>query len=198
MKNIKTLPLFIILFSFLLFVVQEPFFSRSILSKAQKTTTVLAEQQPNQTTQTLENQTNFWNGSASNRLLQRVYQQLATLDGYAFRSTVVQTTHPLPTVANIGLTSKSDSMLIDGSIDRPNDLTLLSLLEQSGSLLDGARQIELKLQKGEVWGRVQERQWEKLDESSKPDPNNSEPAAFLQATHNVQFMGSEERGGKTF
>ena len=63
--------------------------------------------------------------------------------------------------------------------------------------MDGIGQMELKLQAGKVWGRVAGQAWEPLDETAAPDLNTSDPAAFLEATRNVQLGGTEERLGQT-
>ncbi len=70
----------------------------------------------------------------------------------------------------------------------------LAISEQSGHLLHGIGQMELKLQSGEVWGRVAGQEWEQLDETATPDQSASDPAAFLQSARNVQLTGSEEQG----
>lgn len=91
-----------------------------------------------------------WGEPGTSQLMDRVYQKLADLEGYAFSATVHQTTHPLPVVANVGLSSQTSSILVVGSIDKPADLIQLNISEQSGFLLDGMGQFDLKLQAGEV------------------------------------------------
>ncbi|MEZ4732366.1 MAG: thrombospondin type 3 repeat-containing protein [Caldilineaceae bacterium] len=142
--------------------------------------------------------TTAWGSNSSSTVLSRVYRTLAALDGYAFSSTVQQTTHPLPTVANIGLSSQQAALLVTGSVDKLNDLRRLTISEQSGYLLDGAGDLDMKVQAGEVWGRRRDREWEKLDEGAAPDAAGSDPVAFLQATHNVQLLGEEERAGTLY
>ncbi|MBX3000053.1 MAG: hypothetical protein KF893_16145 [Caldilineaceae bacterium] len=139
-----------------------------------------------------------WGDTGSAALLAQVYAHLAGLDGYAFSATVQQTTHPLPTLANVGLSSETASLLVQGSIDKPADLTQFTVSEQSGHLLDGMGQMELKLQAGEVWGRASGQAWEKLDASAAPDQSSSDPAAFLQAAANVRMLGAEERLGEVY
>ncbi len=139
-----------------------------------------------------------WGSNSPSTVLSRVYRTLAALDGYAFSSTVQQTTHPLPTVANIGLSSQAAAILVTGTVDKPTDLRYFTISEQSGYLLDGAGEIQMKLQGGELWGRLRDRDWEKLDQSSTPDAADSDPVAFLQATHNVQLLGEEEWLGSIY
>jgi len=131
-------------------------------------------------------------------VLRAAYARLTAVDGYAFSSTVVQTTHPLPTVANIGLTSQDASLLVTGAVDNAADRIELSMLEESGTLLDGSGQVEVKVEAGKVWGRTPGQDWQILDEAAAPDRHSSEPAAFLQAARAVTFLGAEERLGQTF
>jgi len=140
----------------------------------------------------------LWGSTVDRSLLTTVYQRLASLDGYAFSSTIVQTTHPLPVMANIGLSSQTDQLLVTGQVDKAAALTHLQLREQSGYLLDGAGQFEIKLQAGKLWGRLQEQAWQPLDETARPDLHSTEPAAFLQATHEVRLLGVAERLGQPY
>ena len=48
-----------------------------------------------------------WGDSGSGQQMAQIYRRLAALDGYAFTATVRQTAHPLPTLANVGLSSET-------------------------------------------------------------------------------------------
>jgi hypothetical protein len=120
------------------------------------------------------------------------------MDGYTFTSRVSQTTHPLPTLANVGLSSETSLVMVEGTVDQQADQIELSIREQSGHLLDGLGQIDLRVQDGEVWGQVQGQEWEALDASQAPDTVTSNPSAFLQAAKNVQLAREEERLGQVF
>jgi hypothetical protein len=65
-----------------------------------------------------------WGDSGPSALLAQVYARLAGLDGYAFSATVRQTTHPLPTLANVGLSSETSSIswCVGSRWTRPTDL----------------------------------------------------------------------------
>ncbi len=128
----------------------------------------------------------------------QIYRQLTLLDGYAFSAKVTQTTHPLPTLANVGLSSQTSSIQVTGSVDKTAELTQLAITEQSGHLLNGIGQMELKLQAGEAWGRVAGQDWERLEESATPDQTSSDPVAFLQATRKVHSLRGEMVAGQTF
>lgn len=139
-----------------------------------------------------------WGGDGASRALQAAHTQLTRLDSYAFTARVTQTTHPLPTLANVGLSSQTSSLMVQGQVDQRAGQIDLSIAEDSGHLLDGLRQIELRMHNGQVWGRALGQDWEALDSSQVPDTASRDAAAFLQAATNVQSARVEERLGQTF
>lgn len=130
--------------------------------------------------------------------LESAYTYLTRLDSYAFASRVNQTTHPLPTFENIGLTSESSSVLVEGTVDKRVEQVNLSLSEQDGHLLDGLGGLELRVEKGAVWARHPGQEWELLDPGQALDSTTNDPGAFLQAARNARISGVEEHLGEQF
>lgn len=132
------------------------------------------------------------------RLLESAYSQLTRLDHYAFTSRVNQTTHPLPTFENIGLSSERSAALIEGTVAQQKEQISLRVSEQDGHLLDGLGSVEVRVEAGQVWMRHQGQAWEALDPGQALDRATQEPGAFLQAARNVRAGGIEERLGEKY
>lgn len=130
--------------------------------------------------------------------LKTAYAQLLQLNHYRFVSRVDQITHPLPTLANVGLSSESSSVLVEGMVDQRTDQVELHISEQNGHMLDGLRQVELRIAEGQVWGRVQGQDWQALDPDQALDRATNNPSAFLHAARNVQAAGTEVRLGQVY
>ncbi len=130
--------------------------------------------------------------------LRAAYTRLARLDRYQFISRVDQIIHPLPTLANIGLSSANSSALVEGTIDQRADRVELRINEQSGHMLDGLRQVEFRVEDGRAWSRTQGQEWATLDPGQTLDRATNNPGAFLQAAHNARLRGVEKRLGHEF
>ncbi|HRW10308.1 MAG TPA: hypothetical protein P5121_34630, partial [Caldilineaceae bacterium] len=134
----------------------------------------------------------------SQGMLTAAYQRLTRLDGYSFVSRIDQTTHPLPTLANVGLSSERSSLLVEGTVKQRTNQAELQISEQNGYLLDGLRQVELRLDEGQVWARAQGQAWQALDPTQALDNAANDPSLLLQAAHNARPLGVEERLGQHF
>ncbi|MCB0085971.1 MAG: hypothetical protein KDE47_33755, partial [Caldilineaceae bacterium] len=130
--------------------------------------------------------------------LASAYQRLTQLDGYSFVSRVDQTTHPLPTLANVGLSSEPSSLLVEGTVKQRANQAELQIREQNGYLLDGLRQVELRVDEGQVWARAQGQAWQALDPTQALDNAANDPSLLLQAARNARSLGVEERLGQHF
>ncbi|HYN89710.1 MAG TPA: hypothetical protein VER55_14345, partial [Ardenticatenaceae bacterium] len=130
--------------------------------------------------------------------MQAAYGRLARLDRYEFISRAEQSTHPLPTFENIGLGSETNSVLVEGLVDQRADRVELGITEQDGYLLDGMRQVEFRIEEGQISSRRPGQEWEVLDPEHALDAATTDPVAFLKAARHAQAREPEQRLGRTF
>ncbi len=135
-----------------------------------------------------------WSPSFQSQLKQ-AWQQATDIGVYDYQTTLIQTTHPTERLENVGLSSSTDRMYVEGSVDRPAETMRLKLWGENGSASNGENAIEIKIDRGKALGRVNDSEWEEVDDVSGIFAPDHDPLSYLAAAENVQKHDPEERSG---
>ncbi|MCP4537114.1 MAG: DUF11 domain-containing protein, partial [Chloroflexi bacterium] len=113
---------------------------------------------------------------------------------YRFRTQVVQTTYPAPTLYNAGKTSQEDHFAFEGRVDRPQDVIEMSLgRSTAGRTAPGAQdaQYNIRIKNGLAYGRTSAGTWEEIDNVGDIFAPGSDPLGFLSSARNIRLLGAE-------
>lgn len=127
-------------------------------------------------------------------LLQPIWEQAEILGKYRFQTNITQVIRPLPTAANIGASSSSSKLYIDGLINKPSDYLQMELYSSGGSIVSGQGAVEIKIENGQAFGRVNQEEWEVVDDFTNLFAPSHDPLGFLLATTNAVDHGEDEIG----
>lgn len=111
---------------------------------------------------------------------------------YEYATTLRQTTSPLPTLANVGLSSATEAIYLEGETDRPSDSLRLKLWSGNGSVLQDSGAIEIKIEGGQAVGRVNGSAWEPIEDISNLFAPGRDPLGFLYAAKEMRRLGDTE------
>jgi len=135
--------------------------------------------------------------------IEAAWQRADELGAYGYTSDIVQTTWPLPKLENVGLSSQTDRLYIEGRVDRHADTMNLLLWSQGGSVRTREGAIELRVSGDETQGRVGESEWKDLDDFNPLFAPDNDPLSFLAgldevvkedvATRSLAPSGASER-----
>ncbi len=70
------------------------------------------------------------------QVVQRAWRLAQEAGVYRYRTEIVQTTYPAPTLANVGHTSRQDSLYLEGETDLAQRTMQMTLYQNGGSVLD--------------------------------------------------------------
>lgn len=117
--------------------------------------------------------------------VQAAWQRANELGVYHYTSDIVQTTWPLPKLENVGLSSKTDRLYIEGQVDRHADRMNLLLWSQGGSVRTREGAIELRVSGDETQGRIGSGEWKDLEEFNAMFAPDNDPLGFLAGLDEV-------------
>ncbi|HSH02610.1 MAG TPA: hypothetical protein VLL52_08850, partial [Anaerolineae bacterium] len=120
--------------------------------------------------------------------LHQAWQQAQKSGAFQYNTQLLQTTHPLPTLANVGLGPHQERIYIEGAINTHTEQFELDIWSRGGSTFLDQGAISMKLIDGQAWGRVNNNQWEPVDHTvvNLFAPGN-DPLGFLHAARNIQL-----------
>ena len=127
---------------------------------------------------------------AAQRQISQAWQRAVDLGSYRYATDVIQTTVPLATVANMGRSSKQQSIYVEGSTDLREQTMHMTLWLDGGNVLDSASGIELKTEQGKTFGRRGQGEWQETSSVTDWAAPQGDFLAFLTAAKNVRNQGT--------
>lgn len=118
---------------------------------------------------------------ASETPVVRAWDIAQTYGNYQYRSTVIQTTHPTEKVINAGASSKTAHLMIEGDVDRFNEVLNLTITGYP----DKRRPVQIQVKGNQAQGRVGTQDWQPLDSPEQIFNTNNDPLGFLQAIDSI-------------
>ncbi len=111
---------------------------------------------------------------------------------YQYATTLRQTTHPLPTLANVGLGPVTEAIYLEGETDRPADGLHLKLWSGAGSVVQDSGALEIKIEGGRAFGRANGSDWEAIEDISTLFAPGRDPLGFLHAAQDIRRLGATD------
>ena len=68
--------------------------------------------------------------------VQAAWRTANSADSFHFATDLAQTTYPAPALTNVGRSSRTEEMRIEGAFDRPNETMSMRLLQGGGSVIN--------------------------------------------------------------
>ena len=104
-------------------------------------------------------------------------------DSFEFETNLEQTTHPAPSLANVGRSSRTESMYMKGSVDRRAQEMRLTLARDA--LAGPGEALEVRVRNGVSEGRVSGGAWQKVDTGMDTLAPGGDMLAVVDAAMNV-------------
>ncbi|RME48828.1 MAG: hypothetical protein D6796_05755, partial [Caldilineae bacterium] len=126
------------------------------------------------------------------------------IGAYTYRTDIVQTTHPLPVLANVGLSRREQRLHIEGHINLNARELAMKLWSGGGGVLNDADALQMRVANGKTYGRAGNGDWREIDNHNGlaglprlVAPGN-DVLGYLATVKEVRNLGTETRMGVTF
>ncbi len=129
------------------------------------------------------------------RALKAAWQQANDIGEYQFITEIIQVTHPLPVLSNAGKSSQTERLYIEGGANITAETMDLKLWSEGGNAQLGQGAIELQVVNGRTLGRVNNEEWQEVDNVTDFFAPNSDPFHFLNAAENINQLAPQTQAG---
>jgi len=110
---------------------------------------------------------------------------------YRFSTTIVQKTHPAPTLANVGRTSREERTYLEGETNLPESTLQMTLWRNGGSVMKRGDGVELRIDGDRAQGREIGGLWHEIDADAAAFAPGNDLMAYLVGARNVRQEGTE-------
>ena len=138
----------------------------------------------------------LWAEPAS-RALKAAWQQANDIGEYQFVTEIIQVTRPLPVLSNAGKSSQTERLYIEGGTNVAAETMNLKLWSEGGNAQLGQGAIELQVADGRTLGRVNDQEWQEVDNVTDFFAPNSDPFHFLNAAESITQLEQQTQAGLT-
>jgi len=122
--------------------------------------------------------------------VQDAWARAAQSGVYHFRTEIVQTTYPAPMLANVGRSSRTDNVYIEGQTDARTRQFLMTLWDGGGNALNGQDAIEIRMDGEKTYGRAGGDEWQEIPDFAGAFAPGSDLMAYLAGVKDVVEVGS--------
>lgn len=112
---------------------------------------------------------------------------------YHFSTTVVETTYPAPTVANVGRSSRQQRLYLEGETNLPERALRMMLWQNGGSVMKTRDGVEVRIEGNQAYGRQIGGLWQEIDDFSGAFAPGNDLLAYLASAKNVRQIANSER-----
>ena len=133
-------------------------------------------------------------GAAERNPIQSVWQRVVASGSYAFTAEITQTTTPLAAIENIGRTSSSERLYLEGSTALADETMRMTLWQNGGSVGHGSNEsgIEIEVDGATARARMPGQAWESIDNVTGLFAPGGNFLAWLNAVDNVVDHGEQQ------
>ncbi len=117
------------------------------------------------------------------------WRQVRDVGAYQFSADIEQEVIPLATAGNVGRSSKTQRLYIEGDTDLAAQTLQLALWSQGGSVLDANSAAEVKVAGDKAFTRQGDGDWQETDNFTGGFAPEGDFLTFLQAATNIQAAG---------
>ncbi|MEZ4869224.1 MAG: RICIN domain-containing protein [Caldilineaceae bacterium] len=126
------------------------------------------------------------------------WEQVRAAGSYQFDADVTQLTVPVAKVTNVGRTSRTEQLHLEGQTDLRAQSLQMHLWSDGGSVLQTESGVAVKVENGKTQVRVVGGEWRATDGFADALAPQGDFLAYLQAVRNVQAHEPETRAGISF
>ncbi|MBK8048895.1 MAG: hypothetical protein IPK16_18295 [Anaerolineales bacterium] len=117
---------------------------------------------------------------------------------YRFTGDITQVTLPMATLENVGRTSRTDQLHMDGQNDLQAQQMAFTLWSEGGSVLQTDSGVSVRIEDGKTYTRQGAGEWEAVDDFTGAMAPQGDFMSYLAAVKDVVAQPSESRGGIDF
>ena len=125
--------------------------------------------------------------------LEAAWKRARQSGAYHFTADIVQNTIPLPTVTNVGRSSRQDAVHIEGQTNLPARALDFTLWSHGGSVLNAQGGVEVKVEGDRAFARRGAGAWEEINDFTGLFAPEGDFMAYLAAAKDIVNRGSETR-----
>jgi hypothetical protein len=122
--------------------------------------------------------------------MQAAWQRAQQAGSYRFTTRIVQTTHPAPTIANVGKSSRVETIFLKGEADLPAQTLLMRLWSDGGRVTSASDGVEVRVEGDHAYGRPIGGEWQEMDNFASSFAPGNDLTAYLVGARNVQEIGT--------
>ncbi len=126
------------------------------------------------------------------------WEKAKAAGSYAFTSNVHQKTLPVASISNVGRTSRSEDLYLEGQSDLRAAKLELTLWSGGGSVLQAESGVALRSEGGKTFARRGAGEWEEVENFTDSMAPQGDFLGYLAAIRNVTNGGAETRNGVSF
>ncbi len=131
--------------------------------------------------------------------VQEAWERARAAGSYHFATELIQVTLPSSTITNVGRTSRTDELYLEGENDIRGERLEFDLWSQGGSLVQEGSEISVRVEDGKTWLRQGEGAWQESESNfTEGFAPQGDFMGYLAAMRDVVAHEPEERAGITF
>ncbi|HHW87945.1 MAG TPA: hypothetical protein GX400_17290, partial [Chloroflexi bacterium] len=126
------------------------------------------------------------------------WQRARAAGSYRFTSDLTQVALPLATIGNVGRTSRTDQLYLEGQNDLRSHQMVFSLWGNGGSVLQPESGVSVRMKDGKTYARHGAGEWEIVDDMTGAIAPQGDFMNFLATVKDVIALPAEQRNGIAF
>jgi hypothetical protein len=126
--------------------------------------------------------------------VREAWRKAQAAGSYRFTADIVQSTHPLPTINNVGQTSRQEKLHFEGWTDLPSRMTHMQLWSQGGSVLNAASGVEVRVAGDRAYARQGAQPWQEVDDFTGMFAPGGDFMAFLAGAQDIAEISDSADG----
>ena len=131
-------------------------------------------------------------------LITAAWEKARAAGSYHFTTDVTQVTLPMASLTNVGRTSRTEKLYLEGQNDLIGGKLELTLWSEGGSVLQAESGLSIRTEAGKTFARRGASDWEEIDDFTGTLAPQGDFLAYLAAIKDVQAQPSEARNGVSF
>ncbi len=139
----------------------------------------------------------FAGPSEAQSAVMSAWQQVRAAGAYQFAADIEQETIPLPTAGNVGRSSKTQRIYVEGTTDLNAKTLQMALWSGGGSVLDPSAAAQVKVENDKTYARLGDGTWQEAENFTGGFAPQGDFLTFLHAAKNIQAAGDAGDAGLT-
>jgi hypothetical protein len=144
------------------------------------------------------NVSNAASGLVASDPVTAAWEKARAAGSYAFTSDVTQVSIPTAKITNVGRTSRTDKLHLEGQNDVRQSKLALTLWSEGGSILQNESGVSVRVENGKTWARRGTDEWKEVGSLTEMVAPQGDFLAYLTAMRAVTAHPTQQRNGITF